>query len=69
MADPLSAQFIAMAGKAYGYITAVGANDGRTTKYDQRKKVKREYVTLVENWMGLVQGVKDLLRKQGGERK
>lgn len=65
--DPESMQFIAMAGNAFGYITASGATDGRPMKYDQREKVKRVHRSFPNTWDELVSLVKSIARNQGGD--
>lgn len=66
-ADPVSAQFIAMASHAFGYITAIGAVDGRPTKYDQREQVKRFYHNFPEGWPALADMAKRIARSAGRE--
>ncbi len=66
-ADPISAQFIAMASHAFGYITATGAENGRPTKYDQREQVKRVYRNFPEEWQALAEMAKRIARGPGGE--
>lgn len=65
-ADPLSRQFIAMAGEAFGYITAAGSVDGRPTKYDQREKVQRMYRDFPPTWAEITDMVKRVAHESGG---
>lgn len=63
--DQTSAQFIAMASRAYGYIRAVGTRRGRVTKYDQRRQVKRQRVNAMPpTWPQLLQMLVDFVLKR-----
>jgi len=64
--DPESAEYIAMASNAFGYITASGASEGRPKRYDQREKVKRVYVPFPMSWRELVAIAQDIVQKHDG---
>jgi hypothetical protein len=64
--DPVSAEYLAMAGHAFGYITATGTSDGRLRKYDQRQKVKRIYLEFPSTWRDLMVAVKHMLQRSDG---
>lgn len=61
--EPESAQYIAMASRAYGYITASGSSEGQTKRYDQRKKVKRVYIDYPNTWKEMVTVLGDMLEE------
>lgn len=56
--DPISKQFVAAAAFAFGYITAAGRRNDRTTRYDQRQRVLHERTPpLPDSWPGVLQEV------------
>jgi hypothetical protein len=52
--DPQIRGYLAMADKAYGYVSANGCKNDRPARYDQRNQVKRQSVGLPETWPDLL---------------
>lgn len=67
--DDVVAAYLAMGERAFGYVTATGVRDGRSTRFDQRAKVaRRQTRQLPSSWSEVLAVLVDFVKERWTHR-